>query len=88
MKLMIYSDMTFSSRKRFLSSVYLFGAVTLSIFMNNYALFRQQKALRSEATKESRKLAGFDILGLLRFARNDGGLHIYSVSLLNVTALL
>jgi len=41
---------------------------------------------RSVATKQSSKLADFGNLGLLRFARKDGSVHIYSCFLLNETA--
>jgi len=46
---------------------------------------RRSEERSDEAIQEFKD---FDILGLLRFARNGGILHIYSMFLLNVTALL
>jgi len=50
--------------------------------MSNYAF---KPVIASEA-KQSRKFADFSIFGLLRFARNDGDMHVYSMILPNETA--
>jgi len=48
--------------------------------MNNNALCSSFEERSDEAIQEFKD---FDILGMLRFARNGGVLHIYSMFLLN-----